>query len=95
MSRAKREQEKRNTLLMIETQRQKLEASWLEWEKEKKKKKIEKKEKAKDAKSQAQLARILRLNEQADRNLDEFNGAKIYTTKNKLLRKQMIGWDRS
>lgn len=90
-----REQYKRKSLVNQELTRQKLEGSWLEWEKEKKQKKIKRKAQEKETASQAQLAYILQQNEKADRNLDLHNSTQMYTTSNKLLKKQMIGWDRS
>lgn len=92
-TRAEREQEKRGKLLKAEATRQLVESEWLQWERDRKEKKEERKNREKEERSRAQLAWILQQNEKADRNLERHNHQRN-TGANKLLKKQMIGWDR-
>lgn len=94
-TRAEREQEKRAQLLKADARRRLMESMWLQWERDRRKKKEERKAREKEERSRAQLAWILQQNEKADRNLDRHNGSETYASTNKLLKKQMIGWDRS
>lgn len=94
-TRAEREQEKRAQLLKADARRRLMESMWLQWERDMRKKKNERKAREKEERSCAQLAWILQQNEKADRNLDRHNNSQKYASTNKLLKKQMIGWDRS
>lgn len=93
-TRAEREQEKRAQLLKADARRRLMESMWLQWERDRRRKKEERKAREKEERSRAQLAWILQQNEKADRNLDLHNGCQKYVSTNKLLKKQMIGWDR-